>query len=52
MIDATSGRVLVDKMPEQARTLISKMATNSQNFNTRSKLPLMKVNVGEYFFKY
>ena len=44
MIDATSGGALVDKTPQQPRVLISNMATNSQQFNTRVKLPMRKVN--------
>ena len=44
MIDAASGGALVDKTPQQARVLISNMATNSQQFNTRAELPVRKVN--------
>ena len=36
MIDAASGGALVDKTPNDARTLIENMATNSQQFGTRS----------------
>ena len=44
MIDAASGGALVDKTPQQARVLISNIAINSQQFNTRPKLPVRKVN--------
>ena len=44
MMDAASGGALVDKTPQQARVLISNMAANSQQFNTRAELPIRKVN--------
>ena len=44
MIDAASGGALVDKTPQQARVLISNIAINSQQFNTRPKLPVRKMN--------
>ena len=36
MIDAASGRSLVDKTPTNARQLIETMALNHQQFSTRS----------------
>lgn len=33
MIDAANGRALLDKMPEQVRTLLSSIAANSQQFS-------------------
>ena len=36
MIDAASGGALVDKTPVAAKSLIENMATNSQQFSTRS----------------
>ena len=44
MIDAASGRALVDKTPLQVRVLISNMAANSQQFRTRAILPVRKMN--------
>ena len=41
---ATSGGALVDKTPQQVRVLISNMAANSQQFNTRAELQVRKVN--------
>lgn len=38
MIDTTSGRELVDKIPTEAQTLISTMVINSQQFDTRIDL--------------
>ena len=43
MIDVANGRALVDKTPQQARVLISNMATNSQQFSIRVGFPI-KVN--------
>ena len=36
MIDAASGRALMDKTPVAARLLISNMAENSQQFGSRN----------------
>ncbi|XP_026451433.1 uncharacterized protein LOC113351710 [Papaver somniferum] len=48
MIDAASDGALVDKTPAQARALIENMASNSQQFSTRSETLFKKVNeVGE-----
>ena len=44
MIDATSGRALVDKTPEAARNLIANMAANSQQFGTRLNPPSKHVD--------
>ena len=45
MVDVVSEGALVDKTPEQARHLISNMATNSQQFGTRfNPTPIRKVN--------
>ena len=44
MIDVASGGALVEKPPQQARVLISNMGANSQQFNTRAKLLVRKVN--------
>ncbi|KAH9705175.1 hypothetical protein KPL70_011778 [Citrus sinensis] len=44
MIDATSGGVLVNKTPTQARELISNMATNVQQFGSRQDPTSRKVN--------
>ena len=44
MIDAASGGALVDETPQQTRVLISNMAVNSQQFNTRAELPIRMVN--------
>ncbi|XP_026459868.1 uncharacterized protein LOC113360586 [Papaver somniferum] len=45
---AASGGALVDKTPAQARALIGNMASNSQQFSTRSDTLFKKVNeVGE-----
>ena len=44
MIDAASGRALIDKTPQQARVLISNMVANSQQFSTQADLPVRKVN--------
>ncbi|KAG8472664.1 hypothetical protein CXB51_034556 [Gossypium anomalum] len=38
MVDAASGGALVNMMPENARTLISTMAANSQQFGSSSKI--------------
>ncbi|GJT13318.1 DNA-directed DNA polymerase [Tanacetum coccineum] len=38
-IDAASGGALVHKTPTEARTLISNMAANSQQFGTRQECP-------------
>ena len=40
MIDAASGGALVEKTPEEARNLISKMAANSQQFGVRVDIRL------------
>ncbi|XP_026399063.1 uncharacterized protein LOC113294904 [Papaver somniferum] len=48
MIDAASGRALVDKTPAKPRALIENMASNSQQFSTRVDTLVKKVNeVGE-----
>ncbi|XP_026433564.1 uncharacterized protein LOC113331004 [Papaver somniferum] len=48
MIDAASGGAIVDKTPAHARALIENMASNSQQFSTRSETLFKKVNeVGE-----
>ena len=39
MIEAANGGALVDKIPQQARALISNMAANTQQFNTWAELP-------------
>ncbi|XP_048231772.1 uncharacterized protein LOC125370429 [Ricinus communis] len=44
MIDAASGGALVDKMPEEAKQLISNMAENSQQFGTRADGATRRVN--------
>ncbi|KAF5442859.1 hypothetical protein F2P56_035475 [Juglans regia] len=44
MIDAASGGVLVDKIPEASRNLKANMAANSQQFGTRLDLPSKLVN--------
>ena len=44
MIDAASGGALVEKTPEEARNLISKMAANSQQFGVRVDHTPRKVN--------
>ena len=44
MIDVAYSRALVDKTPQQARVLISNIAANSQQFNTRTDFPVRKVN--------
>ena len=44
MINVASGGALVDKIPQQARVLISNVAANSQQFNTQTELPVRKVN--------
>ncbi|XP_048229087.1 uncharacterized protein LOC125369859 [Ricinus communis] len=44
MIDAASGGALVDKMPEEAKQLISNMAENSQQFSTRADEATRRVN--------
>ena len=44
MIDATSGRALVNKTPEATRNLIADMAANSQQFGTRHDPPSKHVN--------
>ena len=44
MVDAASGGALDDKTSQQAQVLISNIATNSQQFNTRPKMPVRKVN--------
>ncbi|XP_016669909.1 uncharacterized protein [Gossypium hirsutum] len=43
MVDAASGGVLVNMTPENARTLISTMAANSQQFGSSSKIGAAKV---------
>ncbi|GJQ98659.1 UBN2 domain-containing protein [Tanacetum coccineum] len=43
MIDDASGGALVHKMPTKARTLISNMAANSQQFGTRQECPIKSV---------
>ena len=45
MIDAASKGALVDKTHQQAKVIITNMAANPQQFNTRAKLPIRKVNV-------
>ena len=44
MIDAASGGALVHKTPTEARTLISNMAANSQQFGTRQDCPKKSVS--------
>ncbi|XP_073295879.1 uncharacterized protein [Primulina huaijiensis] len=44
MIDAASGGPLVNKTPQEARTLISNMAANAQQFGTRQDNPPRQVN--------
>ncbi|GJS80309.1 DNA-directed DNA polymerase, partial [Tanacetum coccineum] len=44
MIDAASGGALVHKMHTEARTLISNMAANSQQFGTRQECPTKSVS--------
>ncbi|XP_026396041.1 uncharacterized protein LOC113290673 [Papaver somniferum] len=44
MIDAASGGALVDKTPAQARAFLENMASNSQQFSTRSETLFKKVN--------
>lgn len=44
MVDAVSGGVLVNKTPQEARTLISNMAANAQQFGTRHDNPPRQVN--------
>ncbi|XP_071939239.1 uncharacterized protein [Coffea arabica] len=44
MVDAASGRVLVNKTPDEAKLLISNMAENSQQFGTRSEGITRRVN--------
>ncbi|GJU07337.1 uncharacterized protein Tco_1123767 [Tanacetum coccineum] len=44
MIDAASGGTLVYKMPTEARTLISNMAANSQQFGTRQECLIKSVS--------
>nr|GEW41336.1 hypothetical protein [Tanacetum cinerariifolium] len=44
MIDAASGGALVHKTPTIARTLISNMAANSQQFGTRQECPTKSVS--------
>ena len=47
MIDAASGGALVDKTPAAARNLIENMASNSQQFNTRTNSVLVTRGVHE-----
>ncbi|XP_073019498.1 uncharacterized protein [Primulina eburnea] len=44
MIDAASGDALVNKTPQEARALISNMATNAQQFGTRQDNPPRQFN--------
>jgi hypothetical protein len=44
IIDAVSGRALVDKTPEAARQLISNMAANSKQFGTCGDFSNKRVN--------
>ena len=44
MVDAASGGAFVDKTPEAARTLMSTMAANSQQFGARREPLIRKVN--------
>ncbi|XP_071708954.1 uncharacterized protein [Rutidosis leptorrhynchoides] len=44
MIDATSGGALVHKTPTEARTLISNMDANSQQFGIRQEGPIKSVS--------
>ncbi|GJS83976.1 uncharacterized protein Tco_0750517 [Tanacetum coccineum] len=44
MIDAASGGALVHKTPTDARTLISNMAANLQQFGTRQECPAKSVS--------
>ncbi|XP_073039161.1 uncharacterized protein [Primulina eburnea] len=44
VIDAASGGALVNKMPQEARALISNMAANAQQFGTRQDNPPRQVN--------
>ncbi|XP_073063951.1 uncharacterized protein [Primulina eburnea] len=44
VIDAASGGALLNKTPQEARTLISNMAANAQQFGTRQDNPPRQVN--------
>ena len=44
MIDAPSGGALVDKTLMGARTLITNMAANSQQFGDKHETPIRRVN--------
>ncbi|KAL0413444.1 UNVERIFIED_CONTAM: hypothetical protein Sradi_1546100 [Sesamum radiatum] len=44
LVDATSGGALYDKTPTEARKVITTMAANNQQFNSRNENPLRKVN--------
>lgn len=44
IIDAASGGALADKTTQEARNLISNMATNSQQFGTRQDMLVHQVN--------
>ncbi|KAL0399965.1 UNVERIFIED_CONTAM: Retrovirus-related Pol polyprotein from transposon opus [Sesamum radiatum] len=44
LVDATSGGALYDKTPTEARKVITTMAVNNQQFNSRNENPLRKVN--------
>ncbi|XP_062093487.1 uncharacterized protein LOC133799488 [Humulus lupulus] len=44
MIDAASGEALVDKTPTASRSLISNMATNSQQFGVRQEVSVKGLN--------
>ncbi|GJT71451.1 DNA-directed DNA polymerase [Tanacetum coccineum] len=44
MIDVASGGALVHKTPTEARTFISNMAANSQQFGTRQECPTKSVS--------
>jgi hypothetical protein len=44
MIDAASGKAMVDKTLVAVRNLIANVATNSQQFGTKLNLPSKHVN--------
>ncbi|MCI41481.1 hypothetical protein A2U01_0062714, partial [Trifolium medium] len=47
ILDAASGRALVDKTPTAAKSLIENMSLNSQQFTTRSNYVTMTKGVNE-----
>ena len=42
MIDAANGRALGDMTPAEARNLIEKMASNSQQFSARNDVIVLR----------